>query len=104
MVVCDVPCSGSGTWRRTPENLSEFNTKQIEEYARLQRKIVGNSLPFLKPGGTLVYITCSVFSAENRVNAEIIAAENGLKLKESGVIGGLKLNADYLYRAVLKKP
>lgn len=104
MVVCDVPCSGSGTWRRTPENLSEFNTKQIEEYASLQRKIVGNSLPFLKPGGTLVYITCSVFSAENRVNAEIIAAENGLKLKESGVIGGLKLNADYLYRAVLKKP
>ena len=104
MVVCDVPCSGSGTWRRTPENLLGFDEKQIEYYAGLQRKIVENALPFLKSGGTLVYITCSVFADENELNAKRIAAENGLVLKESRMLGGLKLNADYLYRAVLGKP
>lgn len=104
MVLCDVPCSGSGTWRRTPENLTQFKPEKIEEYAQIQREIVKNALAFLKPGGTLVYITCSVFSTENRVNAEKIATENGLEMTESAVIGGLKLNADYLYRALFKKP
>jgi 16S rRNA (cytosine967-C5)-methyltransferase len=104
MVICDVPCSGSGTWRRNPENLIQFNTEQIGRFAEMQRRIVKNTLPFLKPGGVLVYITCSVFAGENGDNVQKIATENGLQLLNKEVVGGEKKNADYLYRAVLLKP
>lgn len=50
-IICDVPCSGSGTWGRTPEQLSFFNTQEISRYAQLQATIAGNAIPHLKQGG-----------------------------------------------------
>jgi len=65
IIIADVPCTGSGTWSRTPEQLFYFNERKIEEYAALQKKIISNIVPNLKPGGILLYITCSVFKKEN---------------------------------------
>src|SRR5690606_31250616 len=64
-ILVDAPCSGSGTWGRTPEMLTNFNPIEITKYAELQKVIVSRVVPFLKKGKTLTYITCSVFTQEN---------------------------------------
>ncbi|MFX8624544.1 hypothetical protein ABTM07_20855, partial [Acinetobacter baumannii] len=43
IILCDAPCSGSGTWGRTPEQLFFFDTKKIDEFYALQTKIVSNT-------------------------------------------------------------
>src|SRR5438309_7948052 len=53
VILCDVPCSGSGTWSRTPENLWYFEIDKIKNYAQLQQRIVQNVSRYLKPGGLL---------------------------------------------------
>ncbi len=65
LVICDAPCTGSGTWGRTPEQLSFFSEEKIDVYAELQKKIVSSVIPHIKKGGCLLYITCSVFAKEN---------------------------------------
>jgi 16S rRNA (cytosine967-C5)-methyltransferase len=102
-VICDVPCSGSGTWRRSPEMLCAFSLNEIEEYTKRQRSIVSNSLPYLKPGGKLIYLTCSVFTAENESNSEYFERELGMKLFSDGYCGGYDKDADFIYRAVFEK-
>src|SRR5690606_13315394 len=64
-ILIDAPCTGSGTWTRNPENITFFKEEEIDAYAKKQRDIIKNVLPFLKPKGLLVYITCSVFEKEN---------------------------------------
>jgi 16S rRNA (cytosine967-C5)-methyltransferase len=56
LVICDAPCSGSGTWSRTPEQLYFFNEKKISEYSILQKNIVGNALKSLKKDGYFLYM------------------------------------------------
>lgn len=102
-IILDAPCSGSGTWGRTPENLGYFREEQIAVYASLQRQIARNVAPFLEPGGTLIYITCSVFKEENEGAVAFIEKECGLKIVESSVISGYQRNADTMFIAVAKK-
>lgn len=64
-IIADVPCSGSGTWARNPENLLFFSEKDIERYQDKQISILKHIYPKLKSGKPLVYVTCSVFTAEN---------------------------------------
>jgi 16S rRNA (cytosine967-C5)-methyltransferase len=61
VVICDAPCSGSGTWSRTPEQLVYFDAEKINHYQQLQKKIAINASRAVKNGGYLLYITCSVF-------------------------------------------
>src|SRR5690606_23481303 len=61
LIILDVPCSGSGTWGRSPEYLRFFDEKEIDHYAALQKKILTNSIPYLKKDGIILYSTCSVF-------------------------------------------
>lgn len=61
MIIADLPCTGSGTWARTPEQLYFFKPDKIAYYSDLQKKILSNVVPTLQKGGHLVYITCSVF-------------------------------------------
>ncbi|MBL7812182.1 MAG: hypothetical protein JNL57_08160 [Bacteroidetes bacterium] len=103
-IVADVPCTGSGTWRRNPENRHTFQSESIQEYTRLQRRIVAHALPFLKPGGRLIYLTCSLFRAENSENVEWLSQNHSLQVLEQGFSGGAALDADYIYYASLVKP
>lgn len=102
-LICDVPCSGSGTWRRTPEMLHAFSESELKLYAEKQRNIVTNAVKFLKQGGKLIYLTCSVFSAENEENTKYFQEETGLMLDSESYCGGSEKDADYIYRAVFRK-
>ena len=103
LIICDAPCSGSGTWSRTPEQLSFFKKTTIQTYANLQQKIVANSLPHLKTGGLFVYITCSVFKAENELNANYIADSLNCKLLHQQLLPGYHQRSDSMFVAVFRK-
>lgn len=64
-VFVDVPCSGSGTWRRNPETRWRFGPAALDELQAAQRGLLAQGLKLLKPGGRLVYATCSILPAEN---------------------------------------
>lgn len=103
VIVCDVPCTGSGTWRRNPENMAFFRPGKEKEYAGLQYSIVKSAISFLKPGGRLIYLTCSLFEAENSGNIERFIHELDLRCEEKEMTGGFEKNVDYLFRARLIK-
>ncbi len=104
LVIADVPCSGSGTWGRTPEQLFYFEKEKIAEYASLQKKIISNVIPHLKPGGYLLYITCSVFKKENEEAVDFAQQQTGLQLVKMEVLKGYDKKADTLFAALLQKP
>ena len=104
LIVADVPCTGSGTWSRTPEQLYFFNEKKIEEYSQLQKRIVSNVIPALKPGGTFIYITCSVFKKENEDVVTFMKENFHLQLKQIEILKGYDKKADSMFVAVLSLP
>ena len=65
IVLCDAPCSGSGTWRRAPEAKWRLTPERLEALTALQDEVLRNAAPLVAPGGRLVYATCSVFACEN---------------------------------------
>jgi 16S rRNA (cytosine967-C5)-methyltransferase len=103
LILCDIPCTGSGTWGRTPEQLYYFDKKKIEEYAVLQKKIVSNVLPYLKPGGHFLYITCSVYKKENEAIVDFIKENFRFQLIKSEVLKGYDKKADTMFAALLQK-
>jgi 16S rRNA (cytosine967-C5)-methyltransferase len=102
IIITDVPCSGSGTWSRTPEQLYYFEPQQIDKYSALQKKIVSNAIPYLKPGGFLLYCTCSVFKKENEEVVAFIQQQHSLQLKQSALFTGYTMKADTLFGAVFQ--
>jgi 16S rRNA (cytosine967-C5)-methyltransferase len=102
LIVCDAPCTGSGTWSRTPEQLYFFNEK-IEQYAVLQKKIVSNIIPRLEKEGCLLYITCSVFKKENEEVVEFIQSNSELELIKMELLKGYDKKADTMFAALFKK-
>jgi len=64
-VLVDAPCSGTGVWRRRPETKWRLTPEQLAKRIEEQREILERCLPMLKPGGRLVYVTCSVLREEN---------------------------------------
>lgn len=102
IILADLPCTGSGTWARTPEQLYFFDPSKIEYYSNLQKKIITNVIPQLKKAGKLVYITCSVFKKENESISEFIKEEFKLELKEMHVLKGYGMKADSMFAAVFE--
>lgn len=103
LIVCDAPCSGSGTWGRTPEQLAFFTAPEIDRYATLQRKIVTTAANALAPGGLLLYITCSVFAAENEQQSAYIQKQLQLKPLAATLLKGYYEKADTMYAALFTK-
>ncbi|MER9116011.1 RsmB/NOP family class I SAM-dependent RNA methyltransferase [Mesorhizobium sp. M0954] len=65
IVLIDAPCTGSGTWRRRPDAKWRLTQRQLDARKGEQETILDAARDFVKPGGLLVYITCSVFDEEN---------------------------------------
>ncbi|QKC91927.1 RsmB/NOP family class I SAM-dependent RNA methyltransferase [Mesorhizobium sp. NZP2234] len=65
IVLVDAPCTGSGTWRRRPDAKWRLTQRQLDARKGEQSAILDAAKAYVKPGGLLVYITCSVFDEEN---------------------------------------
>jgi len=100
IIIADLPCTGSGTWGRTPEQLYFFDEKKINQYASRQKKIISNAMLHLRVGGYLQYITCSVFKKENEEVVEFIQNSLSLRLKSMQYLKGYDKKADTLFVAL----
>ncbi|MCD8102030.1 MAG: rRNA cytosine-C5-methylase [Alistipes sp.] len=69
IVLVDAPCSGEGMFRKNPEARSQWSLRSVEMCAARQRKIIGEAWGALKPGGIMIYSTCTFNRAENEDNA-----------------------------------
>jgi 16S rRNA (cytosine967-C5)-methyltransferase len=102
-VFADLPCSGSGTWGRTPEQIAFFKKENLNSYTQLQTKIIENILPTVKLDGHLLIATCSVYAAENEAHVEAILAQGQFELIEQRYFKGYTNQADTLFGAILKR-
>lgn len=75
-VLVDAPCSGSGTWRRNPEGKWRFSPEDLSELLDLQGRILESAARLVKPGGRLVYATCSLLREENEQQVEAFLANH----------------------------
>lgn len=103
VIICDVPCTGSGTWNRTPEQLYYFDPATIDEFSEKQKQIAATVVPYLNNNGLFFYITCSVFEKENENVAEHINHQKGMQLLEMKNLFGYGIKADSMFVAVFKK-
>lgn len=76
-ILADVPCSGEGMFRKDAGAIAEWSETNVEHCWRLQREIIADIWPCLKPGGLLIYSTCTFNDKENERNVEWIAQELG---------------------------
>jgi len=103
LIIADVPCSGSGTWSRTPERLHQCSMDEVANFAALQKKITSNIQSKLKPGAFLLYITCSVYKQENSEIINHLTSKYGLVIIESQLFAGYEHRSDTMYAALLQK-
>ncbi|RMG68901.1 MAG: RsmB/NOP family class I SAM-dependent RNA methyltransferase, partial [Bacteroidetes bacterium] len=75
VMVVDAPCSGEGLFRRDPEAIGEWSEGNLQLCAERQRRILMDAWPALRPGGLLLYSTCTFFPGENQENLAWLAQE-----------------------------
>ncbi len=73
-VLVDAPCTGTGTWRRNPDARWSVTPRDLEELALRQDRILDSAARLAKPGGRLIYVTCSLLAAENEDRVEAFLA------------------------------
>ena len=101
-VLVDAPCTGSGTWRRNPDARFRATPAAVTEFTQLQLRILQAAESTVRPGGLLIYGTCSWFVAENEgLVASFLAAYPRWQLQHQSVLGAPKHNSDTMYVAVL---
>ena len=102
-IIADLPCTGSGTWGRSPERLRFFQENDIERFADLQRNIINQVSKVLQQNGRLYYITCSVYKEENELNIAKICETNSLKCNKMVYHSAHELRGDTLFVAELDR-
>ena len=105
LVFLDVPCSGSGTWRRQPELKWRLTLERLTELKRIQNWLFADAARHTGSGGKLVYATCSVLSCENqdRVEAFLAAHPDFERTREDFVASPASTASDGFYAAFLTR-
>lgn len=85
IILTDVPCSGEGMFRKDPGAMGEWSLGNVEKCSRLQREIVADAWACLRPGGLLIYSTCTFNTKENEENVRYICDELGAELLPAGI-------------------
>jgi 16S rRNA C967 or C1407 C5-methylase (RsmB/RsmF family) len=103
-VLADVPCSGTGTLRRNPDMKWKFDLEMLKRLQGEQRTIFEKALSYMKPGGHIVYATCSLLQEENEKQIE-----HFLKTYQLEIVGNVfksvpkEGHMDVFFAAVLKR-
>ncbi len=77
VILCDVPCSGEGMFRKDSGAIGEWSPQNVDSCSRLQREIVADAWRCLRPGGLMIYSTCTFNTAENEENVRWACAKLG---------------------------
>ncbi|MGN1262853.1 MAG: hypothetical protein ACI4TW_02355 [Prevotella sp.] len=80
VILCDVPCSGEGMFRKDNATIGEWSERNVEQCSKLQREIVASAWHCLRPGGILIYSTCTFNSKEDEENVRHFCNEYGAKV------------------------
>ncbi len=119
VIVVDAPCSGEGLWRRDPKAMDEWNEENVALCVGRQERILQDILPCLKPGGFLIYSTCTFNELENEKQVQqLIASANveayQIQIPATWPVYSVdqfqfrflphKVKGEGLFMAVLKKP
>ena len=104
IVVADLPCSGLGVLGKKPDLKYRMNEEQIKELAGLQRRILTVVNQYVKPGGRLIYSTCTVNREENEENGAWFARQfpQFHMIREKQMLPGID-PGDGFYIAVFQK-
>jgi 16S rRNA (cytosine967-C5)-methyltransferase len=102
-IICDVPCSGSGTWSRTPEQFYFFKEEKLKQLSEMQFLIATNAAEKLHQNGVFIYITCSVFELENEMVVHQLIQSGKLKLIHQELINGIANKADCMFVAIMQQ-
>jgi 16S rRNA (cytosine967-C5)-methyltransferase len=104
IILIDAPCSGTGTLRRQPDLKHHLRQDKVAALPAIQLDLLRKSLQWLKPGGRLVYATCSILKAENSAVVEqFLSEETSVKLQEEKYLHPQELDSDGFYVAILSK-
>lgn len=101
-VLVDAPCSGTGTLRRNPDMKWRFSEEMLRELCGSQRMIFERALSYLKPGGRIVYATCSILNEENSKQIEHFCKTYHLEVCETLATLPQPQGMDGFFGAVLK--
>ena len=88
-VLVDAPCSGTGTWRRNPEARWRLTPQEVARYAAIQSRLLDLAAGLVRPGGRLVFVTCSLLDAEgaDQIDA-FLARQAGWRAEAPGIGAG----------------
>lgn len=106
LVLADVPCSGSGRWRRNPEQKWMFSAADLQQIVNLQAQILTVAAKYVRPNGYLAYITCSVLEQENVAQIQAFCAHNAdfqLPAVTQLKVSPATFQSDGLYACVLQR-
>lgn len=103
-VLVDAPCSSSGTWRRNPDARWHLNDDERIELQQLQLTILKQASHAVRPGGRLVYATCSWLVSENEALVEqFLKIVPGFKLVRQSMLGFPDENSDAMFSALMER-
>ncbi len=105
LVFADAPCTGSGTWRRHPDAKWRLTPEQLARRMAEQDAVLAGAALYVKPGGRLIYVTCSLFAEENEDRMAAFLDANGgfAPLGEPLRLTPLSAGADGFFVAVLRR-
>ncbi|MEO6360760.1 MAG: RsmB/NOP family class I SAM-dependent RNA methyltransferase [Sphingomicrobium sp.] len=88
VVLVDAPCSGSGTWRRSPEGRWRLTPERLDRLIDVQKRLLDLGADMVRPGGHLVYAVCSLLSREGAVQAADFLSRHSLWKSEDPLVEG----------------
>lgn len=102
-LLLDVPCSGLGVLRRNPDSKWKLSKEKIQELQTLQNEILTGYSRMLKPGGVMVYSTCSIAQSENQAAIQrFLEAQSGFELEKELLLKPVSGGGDGFYAARLR--